>query len=511
MAIDVWTSRFHVPAVRDLVLVAIGGFLLIYHGPAAISALAQEGDSVAPLAALGTSFTYQGKLEQGSVPANGLREFEFVLWDSAAGGNALGSQPATLDVRNGIFDAQLDFGAAFNIGEKRWLEVKVKVVNGNAGLESLGRQELTATPFAHFASNVPWTGISGVPADIADGDQDTTYTAGIGLNLVGAQFQAAFAGDGNANTVARSDHDHFGQSWSGSEAVIPGLYVNNAGTSSAIAGQTGSGSGYLGFRNAIGVVGSIGAGICSAISLDATRAGVFGSACSQSVADGVRGYSITGAGVHGESITGGGAATIGVLGVAGAEPPVRPQNTGVYAYASGTDSTGVYGRANGLNAVAVKGVAPTSQEFAGRFFGKVEVNGVFTNPSDVRLKRDVTPIAYGLEQVLALKPVSYVMLDDPDGQTRLGLVAQDVQPVLPELVHGGGEEGMLSLAYTELTPVLIRAIQEQQSEIDSLRAGPLSTRGRPDQPASWLLLSVAVLALLTSAAAIAIQLRPRTN
>jgi len=46
-------------------------------------------------------------------------------------------------------------------------------------------------------------------------DDDTTYAAGDGLLLSGNTFSVEFVGSGTANTAARSDHDHWGQSWSG--------------------------------------------------------------------------------------------------------------------------------------------------------------------------------------------------------------------------------------------------------------------------------------------------------
>ncbi len=225
-------------------------------------------------------------------------------------------------------------------------------------------------------------------------------------------------------------------------------------------------------------------GICSSESLSNISSGIYGGTCVNSPAsDGVRGYSLLGAGVRGESIAGFGNASIGVLGIAGANPPVRPINTGVYAYASAQDATGVYGRADGLNAVAVKGVAPSAQEYAGRFFGKVEVNGPFTYPSDIRLKHDVRPLAYGLDALAALKPVSYVMNDDTSSSQRLGLIAQDVRSVIPEIVHGDGDQEMLSINYLDLIPVLIRGIQEQQAQIEALTARPVDG-GPPDDAAS---------------------------
>jgi hypothetical protein len=53
-----------------------------------------------------------------------------------------------------------------------------------------------------------WGNLTGVPAALADGDDDTTYTAGTGLGLAGTTFSVNFAGSGTASTASRSDHTH---------------------------------------------------------------------------------------------------------------------------------------------------------------------------------------------------------------------------------------------------------------------------------------------------------------
>ncbi len=88
-----------------------------------------------------------------------------------------------------------------------------------------------------------------------------------------------------------------------------------------------------------------------------------------------------------------------------------------------------------------------------------------------------------MREVLRLRPVSYRWKDPAFGAAGLGLIAQEVEPVVPELVARGQDEaGLLSLNYTGLIPVLIKAVQEQQAqkdaEIADLRAEntALSTR-----------------------------------
>jgi hypothetical protein len=62
--------------------------------------------------------------------------------------------------------------------------------------------------------------------------------------------------------------------------------------------------------------------------------------------------------------------------------------------------------------------------------------------------------------------VRYEWKEGSDGRPNLGLIAQEVEAVIPEIVARGKDEaGMMSLNYIGLAPVLIKAIQEQQATI----------------------------------------------
>ena len=104
------------------------------------------------------------------------------------------------------------------------------------------------------------------------------------------------------------------------------------------------------------------------------------------------------------------------------------------------------------------------------------------NTSDARLKRDIQPLSYGLNDLMQLRPVSYFWNDGPEGDTRrMGFIAQDLQKILPEVVRdrewvftdaekGTGEwkpTERLGVAYSEIIPVAVAAIQEQQRIIEA--------------------------------------------
>ncbi len=98
-----------------------------------------------------TTFTYQGQLKDGGIPANGSYNLVFKLFNSASGGTQIGSTITRNDVvlNNGLFNEGLDFGAAAFTGQPRWLEITANGVVLNP------RQTLTATPYALYALNSP--------------------------------------------------------------------------------------------------------------------------------------------------------------------------------------------------------------------------------------------------------------------------------------------------------------------------------------------------------------------
>ncbi|RMG59870.1 MAG: tail fiber domain-containing protein, partial [Bacteroidetes bacterium] len=107
-------------------------------------------------------------------------------------------------------------------------------------------------------------------------------------------------------------------------------------------------------------------------------------------------------------------------------------------------------------------------------------NGVIQT-SDRRLKTDISPSPYGLTAVMALQAVTFRWRDQPQGPTKVGLIAQEVQAVVPEVVQDPGPEAYLGVNYAELAPVLIQAIQEQQAQIEAQSAQIQAQQAEIDQ------------------------------
>lgn len=94
--------------------------------------------------------------------------------------------------------------------------------------------------------------------------------------------------------------------------------------------------------------------------------------------------------------------------------------------------------------------------------GNFTATGDITANSDVRLKSDIQTITNALEIVKNLRGTAYVK----DGKASIGVIAQEVQEVLPQLVLEGND-GYLSVAYGNMVAVLIEAVKELNAKIES--------------------------------------------
>src|SRR5436190_14200947 len=105
--------------------------------------------------AQGTAFTYQGRLNNSGVPANGVFDLVFAIYDLPTGMGAFANQTnSATPVTNGLFTVTLNFGAGIFTGPDRWLEIATRT-NGPGSFATLSpRQRITATPYAITAGNV---------------------------------------------------------------------------------------------------------------------------------------------------------------------------------------------------------------------------------------------------------------------------------------------------------------------------------------------------------------------
>ena len=144
----------------------------------------------------------------------------------------------------------------------------------------------------------------------------------------------------------------------------------------------------------------------------------------------------------------------------------------------------------GTNEIAVRGdVRPTADNTYDIGTNALRYDDIFTtsgvvNTSDKRLKKNIKKSPYGLNKVMQLSPVMYEWKSGHHNKAKIGLLAQDLLKIIPEVVKThdwvtseedetkGHLEKVenLGVYYADLIPVLISAIQEQQEQIDKLKA-----------------------------------------
>jgi hypothetical protein len=114
-----------------------------------------------------------------------------------------------------------------------------------------------------------------------------------------------------------------------------------------------------------------------------------------------------------------------------------------------------------------------SDKYLGAIIGggdeTIKYVGTFYDTSDIRLKKDIKDTRYGLDDVLKLEIVDYKMKGG--GGDQIGVIAQQVEPIFPELVGKPfNEKEFYTVSYNKFGPLAIKAIQDQQKIIDNLQA-----------------------------------------
>jgi hypothetical protein len=170
---------------------------------------------------------------------------------------------------------------------------------------------------------------------------------------------------------------------------------------------------------------------------------------------------------------------------------------GESTYAGTNSRFGVYGNASGgTTNYGVFGSASGGTAWAGYFSGNVTISNTLTvnttlYTSDKNLKKNISLLTGALKKVLSLQGVIYEWKSEEElasanlrkeegikaGDMRtfnlpkgnqLGVIAQDVEKVLPELVHTDAD-GLKSVDYVKIIPLLIEAIKDQQKQIEDLK------------------------------------------
>lgn len=180
-------------------------------------------------------------------------------------------------------------------------------------------------------------------------------------------------------------------------------------------------------------------------------------------------------------------------------------NFGIRGFVNGssTNSTGMFLDVSGGSSsnIGIEITANTAAQLNGtvNVNGDLNYSGSLNNTSDRNLKENIKPLENGIETIMQLRPTTYNFRGDGEYKglslsrgLHYGLIAQEVEEVLPSLVKDnkhtylGNADGAgpnnpdeksevktmdyKTMNYTELIPVLIKAVQEQQEEIEKLKA-----------------------------------------
>lgn len=112
-----------------------------------------------------TAFNFQGRLNDGSSPANGRYDLQFKLFDGITGGSQVGTtiDKPNLALINGVFSTQLDFGSAVFSSGNRFLEISIRPFNSPNAYVVLGaRQQIMSVPLAVRAASATSSDTAGL-------------------------------------------------------------------------------------------------------------------------------------------------------------------------------------------------------------------------------------------------------------------------------------------------------------------------------------------------------------
>jgi|GEM_PF-1830204 len=124
-----------------------------------------------------------------------------------------------------------------------------------------------------------------------------------------------------------------------------------------------------------------------------------------------------------------------------------------------------YFETDGSNRLYIANSESATPLIYGEFDNKLlQINGSLVFASSESLKKNIEPLKDSLSRVMLLQGITFAWHEqETRGKGRnTGLIAQDVEPVIPELVHTG-KAGYRAIAYDRLAPILVEAIKEQQA------------------------------------------------
>jgi hypothetical protein len=148
--------------------------------------------------------------------------------------------------------------------------------------------------------------------------------------------------------------------------------------------------------------------------------------------------------------------------------------SGVFAYRNSTQPATYIAQDNGVVSIGVAGNGTADATISWTTAvtvsnaGNTTFGGTITESSSLRYKENVETIKYGLDKVLQMRGVTYNKKDN--GVKEIGVIAEEIYDVLPEVVLKNEEGEIDSVSYSRITAVLIEAIKDLKKEIEDLKA-----------------------------------------
>jgi len=173
------------------------------------------------------------------------------------------------------------------------------------------------------------------------------------------------------------------------------------------------------------------------------------------------------------------------MGASGSGGGVDYPYVGYGFYTTSTNGTYKYSGADVVSAIRYSGTIQTFTGVSGTAGNNISwVTGPYvalsgtswTNSSDERLKNITGEITDAINKVSQLRAAEFTWKSDESNKPQVGLIAQDVQKVLPEVVvvpekeFDGTSETAIGVNYDQVIPLLVAAIKEQQTIINDLKA-----------------------------------------
>lgn len=222
---------------KSLLLMICSLLLVLALGIGAFGLWAKEPappGKVTAQAAVGTAFTYQGRLLKDDSPVNDTCNFKFSLYDSI--NTLLDVYQSDASVEDGLFTVQVDFGPDHFTGEARLVEIAVKCSGDGTHTPLLPRQELTATPYAlSLRPEAKVVGATGVVTEAILTVENTGL--GIGIEVDGASYgirSSGYFGIHGEGSVGVQGIGSYGVAGYSDSPTGYGVYGENTGGGVAI-------------------------------------------------------------------------------------------------------------------------------------------------------------------------------------------------------------------------------------------------------------------------------------